>query len=108
MLPIVAKNTEQLLGQNCIAILASFALPNADDHACTVDVAHCQCDGLGDTQTGRVDRDEGSLQLKVWHRLEQTLDLITCEHSGQVVQSAGHRDLLGYVRPLQSRAVEKP
>src|SRR5262249_24769928 len=38
--PIVAKNAEQLLGQNGIAILAAFTLPNADDHACTVDIPH--------------------------------------------------------------------
>src|SRR5262249_5559235 len=37
-------------------------------------------------------------QIKFW---------LMHKHSGQVVQSAGHWDLLGYVRPPQCRAVEE-
>src|SRR6266568_606289 len=106
-LPIAAKNAEQMLGQNRVAILAPFALPNADDHTCTIDISRRQRDGLGNTQTRRVDRNEGGSQLEIGYRLKQTLDLLTCEHSGQIIQPAGHRDLLGYVRPPQCRAVEE-
>ena len=36
--PVVAKNAEQLAGQDPIAILAPFALPHADHHARAVDI----------------------------------------------------------------------
>src|SRR5438874_10966004 len=82
-----------------IAILSPFALPDADDHTCTVDIPRRQSNGLGDTQTRRVDRNERRSQLEIGYRLEQMLDLLACENSGEMIQPAGHRDLPGHSRP---------
>jgi hypothetical protein len=90
------------------SILAPFALPDADDHACAVDIARRQRNGLRDTQTRRVDRNEGCALLEIGYRIEQMLDLLACEYRGQMIRPAGHRNPTGDVRPPQCRAAEEP
>src|SRR6266516_1039512 len=62
----------------------------------------------GDTQTRRVDRNEGRSQLEIGYRIEQILDLLACENRGQMIRPAGHRNLTGDVQPPQCRSVEEP
>src|SRR2546429_5225672 len=88
------------------APVARLALPDADDHTCTVDIPRRQSNGLGDTQTRRVDRNERRSQLEIGYRLEQMLDLLACENSGEMIQPAGHRDLPGPSRPPECRPEE--
>src|SRR5215813_3800986 len=89
-------------------ILAPFALPDADDHACTVDISRRQRYGLGDPQTGRIDRDESRSHLEVGHRIEQTLNLLACQNCRQVVRPARHWNLSRDVWPPQCCAVKEP
>jgi Ku70/Ku80 beta-barrel domain len=105
--PVVAKNAEQLAGQDRIAILAPFALPHADHHARAVNILWREPHSLGDAQTGRIDRHERRSQLEIAHRLEQSLDLRAGKNRRQTIRPAGRRNLRGDIRPPQGRAIEE-
>lgn len=63
--------------------------------------------GLGDTQTGGIDRDEGGSHFEIWHRLQETHDLVPRQHGWQCVRPAGIGNLLGYLLLSEGRAVEE-
>ena len=49
-----SQHCQRLLGQHDVALSASFALANFDDHALAVDVGRGQCDHFGNAQPGGV------------------------------------------------------
>jgi hypothetical protein len=77
-------------------------------NVCTVTVLSRPADinGLGDTQTGGIDRDEGGSHFEIWHRLQETHDLVPRQHGWQCVRPAG-MNLLGYLLLSEGRAVEE-
>src|SRR5664280_3055246 len=107
LLPIVAQNAKQLLGQHDIAILAPLGLPNSNDHPRAVNVARGQLHRLGDTQTSGIDCDEGRSHLKIGYRLQKAYDFVPRQHGWQCVLVAGIGNLLGYLLLSEGHAVEE-
>src|ERR1700692_956539 len=107
LLPIIAQDAEQLLRQHDIAILAPFGLPNSKDHPRAIDIAGGQLHGLGNTQTGGIDRNEQRSHSQVRYCLQQAHDFVSRQHGWQRVCPARIGTLLGYFLQPQCRAVEE-
>ena len=73
-LPISTEDREQLLGEHHIAISASFAMPDVNDHPGAIDVLDRQRDRLSDAQTRRVLQQE---LVKIWQATRKSVLFIT-------------------------------
>jgi hypothetical protein len=107
-LSIVAKDAEQLLGEHHVAILASFAVTDGDDHAGAVNIATGESDEFGHAQAGGVDGDKGRAHLQIADGLQEPPDLFTGENGGQGVLPSGVRNLIDNVFLPERLSVEKP
>ena len=101
-LPISTEDREQLLGEHYIAISASFAMPDMNDHPGAIDVLDRQRDRFSDAQTRRIDRGQGSSRLEAGHCLEKADDLLRREHGRGSGRRGGE---ICSVTPLRPRVV---
>jgi hypothetical protein len=78
--PPITQQLKQLRRQHGIAIFASFALLDPQQHALGVDVADLERDHLGDAQPGAVGGSECRLVLGPRCRLQQKCNLLDAQN----------------------------
>ncbi len=78
--PPITQQLKQLRRQHGVAVFASFALLNPQQHALGVDIADLERDHLGDAQPGAVGGSECRLVLGPGRRLEQKRNLLHAQN----------------------------
>src|SRR5712692_6983837 len=78
--PPITQQLKQLQRQHGVAVFASFALLNPQQHALGVDIADLERDHLGDAQPGAVGGSECRLVLGPGRRLEEKRNLLHAQN----------------------------
>jgi hypothetical protein len=105
--PIRAQDPEQLRRQHGVAVAASFALLDADDHAAAVDIGDLEACRFGRAQPGRIGRGQRGTRLQARYRFQETHDFIRTQHHRQLLRLTSMRDPLRQVRLLERYAVQE-
>ena len=84
-----------------MAILATLALLNPQQHAFGVDVADLEGDDFGDAQTGAVGGGERRRVLRSRRRLQQQRDLLDAQHCWQATRLAHYRKPTSQIRSVE-------
>src|SRR5713101_1717687 len=82
--PIDAQRIEQLRAEHDIAVLASLASPNMNDHPLAVDIADLQVRHFCATCACGIERHQQDAMEGKLCRVNQTRDLLLAEYLGQV------------------------
>jgi hypothetical protein len=106
--PPGAQQVEQMGGEHDVAVLASLALLNADQHPLAVDVADLQAGGLGGAQPGAVGDAQRRPILQPGGRPQQPRHLVRAQHHRQPLRLAKERHLLDHLAPAERHLVEEP
>jgi hypothetical protein len=82
--PPGAQQFEQMWRQHHVAVFATLALLDADDHALAVDVADLERDHLGGAQASPVGHTQCRLVFEPRRRLQQSRHFLRAEHDRQL------------------------
>ncbi len=77
--PVGAEQGEQGRREWDVAVLATFAVLDMDDHASTVDLGNAQVDAFAEAQASSIDGGETGTVARQAQRGEQTVDLLNAE-----------------------------
>jgi hypothetical protein len=92
--PIGAQHVEELRRQHDIAVAATLALIDPDQHAAAVDVGEFETHHLRDPQPGGIGGHQRDAMLQVRHRREESYHLVGAEDHRQLPALACVRDAL--------------
>jgi hypothetical protein len=84
--PPLAQQGEQIRREHGIAIPATLATLDPEQHALAVNVGHLERRDLGHAQARALGDREGRLVLEAGGRVEQSCDLVPAQHHGQVAR----------------------
>ena len=107
-LPPPAQQGQQIRWQDGVAIPASFAPLDPDQHALAVDLGDLECHNLGDAQTRAVSDGESRLILEAGGCVEQSCNLVSTRHNGQIARMRRSDQLAGQIRPVDCLREEEP
>jgi hypothetical protein len=97
--PPQPQQFQQLRREHGVAVPASLALLDADQHACRVDVVDLEVRDLGHAQT-RANTERG-LVLDAWRRFEQSRRILNTQHLGQLARISRDHERARQIPPLQ-------
>ena len=110
--PIDAQRIEQLRAEHDIAVLATFAAPDMDDHPLAVDIADLQVRHFCATCARGIQRHQQDAMKGKLCRVDQTRDFFLAEYLGQVQNLLRIRRLGNAPASLQTpeyrRSVRQP
>src|SRR6266566_7571461 len=89
-----AQQLEQMRRKHHVAILATFALLDADHPALAVDIGHLQRHHLGYAQSGPIGHTQGRLVLEPRRRIEEARHLVRTEDDRQLARLMDERGVL--------------
>ena len=105
--PPAAQHLQQAAGEHGISVLLAFALPDPDQHALGIDIAHVQGHHLGDAQAGAVGGHQRGAIANGRDMLEELGYFDLAEDYRQFVWHAGARQHIFRPGRFQSHVVEK-
>ena len=92
--PVAAQQVEQHGREHDVAVLAPFALFDADDHALAVDGGGGQTDGLRNPQTRRIADGQDDAVLQHLDGIEEPAHLVAAQHDRQMLRPAAGRNVV--------------
>ena len=107
MPPPGAQQLEQLRREHRVAILAAFALLDADHHALAVDVADLERDDLGSAQARAIGDAQRRLVLEPGRRLQQARHLLGAQHHRQLARLVDERAVCSMMSGRSSVTLKK-
>jgi hypothetical protein len=104
----IAQKFEQHRGKHRVAILAAFALLDAQHHALGVDIGYLQRDDLGNTQPRTVGDTQRRLVLDARRCLQKARNLLGAQHHRYLARLVHERQVLGKLGAIERHIEEEP
>jgi hypothetical protein len=107
-LPIGAQQLEQMLGEHHVAVLATLALLDADNHPGAVDVADLERHHLVGAQARAIGHAQRRPVLEAGRGLQQAHDLLRAQNHGQLARLAHERQAIRDLAVRKRHCEEEP
>src|SRR5271154_2508758 len=104
----VAQKFEQHRGKHRVAVLAAFALVDAQHHAFGIDIGYLQGDDLGNTKPGTVGDTQRRLVLDARCRLQKARNLLGAQDDRHLARLVHERQVPGKVGAVERHIEEEP
>ena len=100
--PVLAERLQQLGAQWQVAILATLAFTDVDDHPFAIDILHTKSDQFAATHAGRVERHQYGPRLEITGRVDEPRYFFRTQHlRDAVMRVPGVRNRIRRESPLQ-------
>ena len=107
-LPPLAQQGQQIGREHGVAIAATLATLDPEQHALAVDVGDLERRDLRHAQAGAIGDRKGGLMLEAGGRVEQPRHLVAAQHHGQVAGMRRPDQLARQVGPIDGLREEEP
>jgi len=106
-LPPKPQQREELRGKHGVAVLASLALFDPDQHPLAVDVIDLEAGHFGHTQARAIGGPEYGLVLGARRRFEELADFLDAQHRRELARIARQDQAPRQIRPVECRGEEE-
>ena len=105
--PVLAQGLQQLRGQQDVAVTATLALANMNDHAFAVDIGDLEVAQFGPAQAGCIQHHQHGAVHQVLRGSNEPRHLFLTQYCGQPPLTLGKRNVIGKIRSSECLDEEK-
>jgi hypothetical protein len=105
--PILAQGVQQLRGQQDVAVTATLALANMNDHALAIDIADLEMAWFSASQAGRIQHHQHGAMREVLRGSNEPRHFLLTQYCGHPPLTLGKWNVIGKIRPSECLDEEK-